>query len=132
MIDLIRDGHYELAETATHTHLLTLDGAEHYAWVLAKGIGEILITAKHHHQIIRVLARGQYIQFNVADEIGLHAGEHLELALGDGQWQGYWLPHGLPNGKYRRLVVPTWESIAAEPSRMKRTVKKDAKSTKTP
>lgn len=130
MIELLRQGHYELSETATHTHLLTLGEREYYAWVLAKGIGEILVTAKRHHVIIRVLARGEFKQFRVADEVGLHNGQHLELALGTGDWQGYWLPGGLPEVKTRRLVVPTWEAIAPEPERMKRVKPALAKSPK--
>lgn len=120
MIELRRQGHYELAETATHTHLLTLEGGEHFAWILAKGIGEILVTAKRHHVLIRTLARGNFRLYEVQNEIGLSDGIHLELALGGDDWQGYLLPHGLPDGRIRRLVVPTWETISSEPTRLQK------------
>lgn len=112
MITLLTQGHYQLIETKGQTKILILDGERTFAWVNAQDIGEILVTSHKSHVTDNVLSIGQYRLYNVKDEAGLTDLEHLELHVGNGTWQGYLLPTGLPTEeKKRNRVIPTDEVI---------------------
>lgn len=111
MITQLRSGRYRLIETKHHNKVLYLD-AEAYAWVEPIYIGEILVVSHRPHKTDYVLSRGQYRLYDVKKEAGLADSIHLELAVGDGSWQGYLLLTGLPtNAKKRGRIVPTRELI---------------------
>lgn len=111
MIKLIREGNYKLIETKGQTKILTLNN-DVFAWVNAKDIGEILITTHKEHKTDCVLAIGSYRIYNVKDEPKLADLTHLELYVGNGEWQGYLLLTGLPtDSKKRNRIIPTKEII---------------------
>ena len=112
MIQLLHKGTYQLIETREQTKILTLDGQQIFAWVIAEGIGEILVTSTKTHKTDQILAIGPYRLYGVENEPDLTDLEHLELFVGQGQWQGYLLPKGLPTETERRhRIIPTDETI---------------------
>lgn len=112
MIKLIEQGSYHLLETKGHTKILTLDKKQVYAWINAEDIGEILVTSHKSHIVDHMLAAGKYRLYDVKDEPGFTDLIHLELFVGEGLWQGYLLPTGLPNNiKKRNRIIPTNELI---------------------
>ena len=112
MIRLLDQGTYHLLETHSHTKVLTLDGKKTYAWINAEDIGEILVTSHKSHIVDHLLAVGKYNLYEVIKEKNLTDLEHLELSVGEGHWQGYLLPTGLPNDKKKRnRIIPTKETI---------------------
>jgi len=123
MINLIEKGKYSLIETKQDTKILTLDdhrpgnsdleGKKTYAWVFLKGIGEILVTTYKKHKTDQKLAKGEYRLYEVDDEPKLVDTLHLELAIGEGEWQGYLLITGFPKDeKTRSRIIPTQETIS--------------------
>lgn len=111
MIQLIRSGHYTLIETKAQTKILDLDG-DTFAWINAADIGEILVTTHKSHVTDNILAVGTFRMYEVKDEPDITDLIHLELHTGNGVWQGYLLPTGLPNEeKKRNRIIPTHEVI---------------------
>jgi hypothetical protein len=112
MIKLLQEGQYKLIETKGQTKILTLDGKKTFAWVNAADIGEILVTSHKSHKTDNILAIGRYRMYDVKKEPDLTDLYHLELHVGNGTWQGYLLPTGLPNEKKKRnRIIPTDEVI---------------------
>ncbi len=112
MIKVVQDGQYELMETKGQTKILILKGKKSYAWVNAADIGEILVTSHKSHKVDHILSIGKYRLYEVKDEQNFTDLLHLELHVGDGVWQGYLLPTGLPsNTKIRNRIIPTREII---------------------
>lgn len=111
MIKLLREGSYQLIETKSDTKILTLDKKNTYAWVQAKGIGEILLKTHTSHKTDAVLSIGAYRLYDVENEPQLTDLLHLELSVGGGVWQGYLLLKGLPVKKNRNRIIPTQEII---------------------
>lgn len=112
MIKLIQKGSYSLIETKGHTKLLRLDNKKMFAWVNAAEIGEILVVSHKAHNADHILSTGKYRMYEVKDDPKLTDLTHLELLAGDGVWQGYLLPTGLPtDGKKRNRIIPTGEVI---------------------
>lgn len=107
----MRSGKYLLMETMDGTKILNLDEADHYAWIKAGEIGEILVASKKEFAPNEVLAAGNYRLYEVKNEADLTDLIHLELFVGNGKWQGYLLPLGLPDGVVRRRIIPTKEII---------------------
>lgn len=114
MVKHIEEGSYELLETKNQTKILKL-GNKTFAWVNAAEIGEILVTSQKDHETDTLLARGTYRLYEVKDEPDLADMLHLELAVGEGKWQGYLLPTGLPTATDKRnRIIPTRETITKE------------------
>lgn len=91
---------------------MTLNGKRTYAWIFAGIIGEILVTSHKTHRVDHTLAIGKYRLYDVKNEIALRGMQHLELLVGQGVWQGYTLPTGLPTDtKKRNRIIPTNEII---------------------
>ena len=112
MIKLLHEGHYNLIETKMQTKILILDKKKTFAWVNAENIGEILVTSQKSHVTDSVLAIGRYRLYEVKNEPKLVDQTHLELSVGNGIWQGYLLPMGLPDDmKKRHRIIPTHEII---------------------
>jgi hypothetical protein len=112
MIKLIEEGKYSLIETRNDTKVLTL-GKKTYVWIFAKGIGEMLITTHKKHFTDQKLAKGEYRLYEVEDDPKLVDQLHLELSIGEGDWQGYLLPTGFPQDqKTRSRIIPTSEKIS--------------------
>lgn len=111
MIKLVQEGQYKLIETKGQTKILLL-GRKTFAWVNAADIGEILVTSHKTHKTDQILAVGKYRLYEVKDEPKLTDLLHLELLVGDGIWQGYLLPTGLPTDqKKRNRIIPSLEVI---------------------
>lgn len=111
MIKLISEGQYTLTETKSQNKILTLDDKA-YAWINAAEIGEILVSSRRPHRTDNTLAVGKYRVYAVKDEPKLTDLIHLELLVGEGKWQGYLLPTGIPNPKSnRKRIIPTNELI---------------------
>lgn len=112
MIKITQQGNYSLIETKGQTKILTLDEDRVFAWVNVADIGEILVTSHNPHKTEHLLAVGKYRLYLVTDEPKLTDLIHLELFVGEGQWQGYLLPKGLPTGEDKRhRIIPTKEII---------------------
>jgi len=112
MIKLVSQGTYHLIETKGHTKILTLDKRKTYAWINIQNVGEILVTSHKSHEVDHLLAAGNYRIYDVKDEPNITDLLHLELFVGEGLWQGYVLPTGLPdNEKKRNRIIPTKELI---------------------
>ena len=112
MIKLNQQGTYALIETEGHIKILVLDNKETFAWITASDIGEILVASHKPHEVDHILSTGKYRMYEVKDEPDLTDLVHLELLAGDGVWQGYLLPTGLPRGtKKRNRIIPTKEII---------------------
>ena len=59
-----------------------------------------------------VIASGKYRLYKVKDEPNFVDLFHLELLVGEGVWQGYLLPTGLPTAeKKRNRIIPAKEVI---------------------
>jgi hypothetical protein len=111
MIALVTTGYYTLMETYRHTKILTLDEIP-LVWINATTIGEILIASHKMHRTDHLLAKGKYRLYEVKDEPKLTDLLHLELHVGNGMWQGYLLPTGLPTETHKRnRIIPTKETI---------------------
>lgn len=112
MIQLLRQGIYKLIETRNQTKVLILDNKDAYAWINAGEIGEILVVTHKNHPADAVLATGDYVLYTVKNEPYLVDLVHLELQVGNNEWQGYILPTGLPTDKKKRnKIVPSNELI---------------------
>lgn len=112
MIKLVDQGSYHLIETHGHTKLLILDKKKVFAWVNVEDIGEILVTTHKSHEVDHLLTAGKYRLYEVKDEKDFTDLVHLELLVGEGLWQGYLLPTGLPDDKdIRNRIIPTKEII---------------------
>lgn len=112
MVRLVSKGQYTLIETKVQTKILVLDGVKTFAWINALDIGEILVASHNTHKVDHILSIGKYRIYDVKDEPGLADLKHLELFVGEGRWQGYLLPTGLPNDeKKRNRIIPTNEII---------------------
>lgn len=112
MIRLLKKGKYSLVETKNDTKILTLDG-KNYVWIFSKSIGEMLVTTRVIHKSDQKLAKGDYQLYEVKDEPNFVDTLHLELAIGEGDWQGYLLITGLPERKkIRARIIPTNEIIS--------------------
>lgn len=111
MIKLIDQGKYSLIETRRQTKILSLGEKNVFAWVSAGELGEILVASHNPHKADHVLSSGKYRMYEVKGEPRITDLVHLELLVGNGKWQGYLLPTGLPNGKRRSRIVPTNEMI---------------------
>lgn len=110
MIKLIEKGSYKLFETKHLVKILKLN-KKNFVWINAPSIGEILVSSHKSHRADYILSSGKYRIYEVKDEPQLTDLLHLELLVGEGLWQGYLLPVGMPNGVKRRKIIPTKEII---------------------
>ena len=112
MITLLDEGKYKLLETKGQIKILKLNDTV-FAWVDLEGIGEILVSSHKPHETDTALGLGRFKLYDVDDEPKLSDQQHLELSIGEGAWQGYLLPTGLPEGKkVRSRIIPTKETIS--------------------
>ena len=112
MIYLHKSGTYKLIETKNAVKILYLDNRA-YAWIKAKGIGEMLVISHIFHKSDCLLATGHYRLYGVEDEPNLKDLPHLELEVASDIWQGYLLLTGLPDNRRKRVrIIPTNELIA--------------------
>ncbi len=76
-------------------------------------MGEILVGSHNPHKTDHILATGAYRIYDVEDEPQLADEQYLELNVGEGTWQGYLLPTGLPVGsKKRSRIIPTKDVVS--------------------
>lgn len=112
MIRLLQNGNYQLIETHRHNKILILDDKESLVWIHAGNIGEILVASHTPHHTDHILASGKYRLYEVKEESKFVDLTHLELLVGNGIWQGYLLPTGLPSrSNNRNRIIPTREVI---------------------
>jgi hypothetical protein len=112
MIKLIKKGKYSLVETRNDVKVLKL-GGKTFVWIFTKSIGEMLVATHRSHVTDQKLAKGEYRIYDVKGEPNLVDQLHLELAIGEGGWQGYLLPTGFPkDNKTRSRIIPTNETIS--------------------
>lgn len=111
MVKVIRSGTYKLIETKNYIKILYLD-EDMYAWPETLNYGEMLVVSRRAHKTDAVLSVGHYIIYEVVDDDRFSNHIHLELEVGNQQWQGYLLLTGLPNDtKKRSRIIPTHETI---------------------
>lgn len=112
MITVVSDGNYQLFETLKQTKLLILDKKQTFLWMYTGKIGEILAHPQQPHSTYFLLADNFYRLYVVKNEPNLTDLFHLELFVGNGKWQGYLLPAGLPTQYHKRnKIIPTNEII---------------------
>lgn len=114
MIKVLQEGRYTLTETQKQIKILNLNHnpMHTFAWINAGEIGEILVSSHKKHKVDHILATGQYRIYQVKNEPKLVDLTHLELHVGNGTWQGYLLPTGLPDeDKKRNRIIPTQEVV---------------------
>lgn len=113
MIRFILQGDYELWETKPGHKILRLDNNGVFAWIhVSKEMYEILVTTHKDNGADHILASSKYRLYEVTDEKQLTSQKHLELMVGEGKWQGYLMPTGLPTQqKIRSRIIPTKELI---------------------
>jgi len=118
MIKLLRKGKYSLVETRNDVKILKL-GGKTFVWIFTKSIGEMLVTTHRSHRTDQKLSKGEYRLYEVKDDPKLTDMLHLELFIGEGDWQGYLLPTGFPKDlpaqagkKTRSRIIPTIELIS--------------------
>lgn len=113
MIRILDEGEYALIETRRHTRILRL-GSLVFAWITSTRVGEILVSSHRAHKTDHILALGKYRIYDVTDENFFTDLLHLELSVGNGKWQGYLLPTGLPTNKHTKSrIIPTTELITS-------------------
>jgi hypothetical protein len=112
MIRRIDAGQYLLIESQKKMKVLTLQARKTFAWINAGEFGEMLVCSHVDHSAEYILANGKYRLYEVKDEIEFTDLVHLELLVGNGKWQGYILPSGLPRREnMRSRIIPTKEII---------------------
>lgn len=112
MIRLVKEGSYKLVETKNLTKILILDENKIYTVIYAPEIGKLLVRSTEKHESSSTLAVGKYRLYDVKDESSLTDLMHLELLVGNGVWQGYLLPTGLPTETdIKNRIIPTYEII---------------------
>lgn len=113
MIKILTSGKYRLIETRRQIKILYLDKVP-YVWLFIAGLGHVLETTGKPHKADHTLAAGNFRLYEVQDEPRFSDHKHLELFVGDGQWQGYLLLTGLPTAQKRRTrIIATNEIISA-------------------
>lgn len=113
MIRQVRRGVYRLIETKGYTKILLLNNVK-YAWIFARPIGQILVKTRNPYETGALLGAGEFRMYEVEDEEELTDQRHLELRVGEDEWQGYLLPSGLPTtNKVRVRIIPTNELVSA-------------------
>jgi hypothetical protein len=112
MIKLQSSGQYSLIETKQQIKVLYLDNKS-YVWLFIPSIGHVLETTHKPHRADHTLATGCYRIYFVKNESNFSDQLHLELFVGNGQWQGYLLLTGLPNDKKKKSrIIATTEIIS--------------------
>ncbi|OGK16151.1 hypothetical protein A2690_01795 [Candidatus Roizmanbacteria bacterium RIFCSPHIGHO2_01_FULL_39_12b] len=112
MITFLKNGRYVLYETKDKNKILSLDRTKTLAWINIDNISSIIVFSRKNIKPESVLSIGKYRLYDVKDEPKLTDLMHLELLVGDGIWQGYLLPIGLPSSqKNKSRVIPTREII---------------------
>jgi hypothetical protein len=86
-----------------------------FVWVFTRSIGEMLVATHRPHKTDQKLSKGEYRVYEVGDEPRLTDTLHLELSVGEGDWQGYLLITGFPKDKKTRSrIIPTNETISLQ------------------
>jgi hypothetical protein len=113
MIRRTENGIFELTETSHGTKILALS-KELYVWIVAPGIGSLLIYTDYEQEASEILSKGQYNIYRVSDEPELSDQLHLELEFTPDEWQGYILPTGLPDEEdTRKRLIATQQTISS-------------------
>jgi hypothetical protein len=120
VIRLVNQGSYKLIGTWGGTKILILNDKDRFAWMHAGDkIGEILVSTRKKFADHYTLARGKFRIYEVRNRDKQNTGTHLELYIGEGMWQGFLLPKGLPKGRdIRNKIIPTHQVIT-EASRLR-------------
>lgn len=115
MISIINRGQYRLIETTEKKRILILNNKDTFAWFNVGNAGEIIERFYGKIQEENTLAEGSYRLYHVHYEEKLTPEIHLELFVGEGKWQGYLLPEGLPVSTKKQEkqypITPTKELI---------------------
>lgn len=112
MVKLVRQGTYSLIETKHMIRVLNLDDDRTFIWINAEKLGDVLIPSNFSHKASQLISRGNYRLYEVKNEPKLTSNNHFELFIGNGKWQGYLLPAGLPEGESKEnKIIPTQEII---------------------
>ena len=112
MLKIVDHGCYHLYESSEQDKILIMDKKRTYRWKKLHDSGEIISGSAKNSESDHLLAIGKYRLYTVKDETDLSDGDHLELFIGDGKWQGYLLPLGLPlNKKINYQILATDEII---------------------
>jgi hypothetical protein len=104
MITLLQSGKYTLFQAVEEVKALLLD-KKLYGWQEIKDEEELVFFSLHKFHPVDVTTTGKYRLYEVTGEKKFVNAIHLELFAGDGKWEGYVLPDGLPTKESRRKKI---------------------------
>ena len=112
MLQVIGSGTYKLTETKDNTKVLFIDDEKAFGWKNGKCDGDLFLLAPDTENICCFLSVGKWRLYEIKDEPGLTDGNHFELHVGRGRWQGYLLPEGFPTAvNKQRPISQTGQTI---------------------
>lgn len=112
MITVIDRGSYCLLENKKQGKMLIFDGKKSYSIKDYGSLKKIYFNPLRNVKNDCLLCMGNFRLYKVSNEEHLSSNFHLELNIGQGQWQGYLLPKGLPKNRTINKIIPTQELIS--------------------
>jgi hypothetical protein len=111
MITVLSTGTYQLYKKDP-LRILTLNGKKKFLWEKSRDATGQLRFWTPQDNIEELSASGAFRLYDVKKETDLTDGMHLELFVGEGDWEGYLLKDKLPNAKRKECdIVKTDECI---------------------
>lgn len=112
MIRVIQSGTYEVVETKSLKNILILDDKEYFMLTDEKKMKRKIIRVEKPDDC-SIRSAGNYRMYEVRDERYFADSMHLELNTGNGFWDSYVLPFGLPSSLRKdSSIYPTSEAIS--------------------
>jgi hypothetical protein len=104
MITLLQSGKYTLLQAIEEVKALLLD-KKLFGWDEVVAEEELVFFSLKQFHPIGISTTGKYRLYEVKGEKKLVNAIHLELFAGDGKWEGYLLPDGLPTKEVPRKKI---------------------------
>lgn len=112
MITVVDRGSYCLLENKKQGKVLIFDDKKSYSLTEYGKLKKIPLYPHKNTKNNCLLCKGNFRLYKVSNEEHLSSNFHLELNIGQGQWQGYLLPKGLPKNRTINSIIPTQELIS--------------------
>lgn len=117
MLQVTGSGTYKLIETKDNIKILFIDDKNAYSWKNANCSGDLVYLKLDTDKICCFLSVGNWRLYEIKDEPGLTNGNHFELNVGKGKWQGYLLPKGFPTPLNKRAHISQTSEIITKVKR---------------
>lgn len=117
MLKVIGSGTYKLTETKDNTKVLFIDDNYACSWKNEKCNGDLVYLKPDTDKICCFLSVGNWRLYEIKDEPGLTIGNHFELNVGKGKWQGYLLPKGFPTQINKKKPISQTDEIITKVKR---------------